>query len=32
MGIPFLSKLKSGLIFGVAEDAAYVAQHIANRP
>ena len=32
MGIPFLSKLKSGFIFGVSEDAAYIAQHIANRP
>jgi len=31
MGIPFLSKLKSGFIFGVSEDAAYISQHIANR-
>jgi putative flavoprotein involved in K+ transport len=32
MGTPFLSKLRSGFIFGVSEDAAYIAQHIANRP
>jgi putative flavoprotein involved in K+ transport len=31
VGIPFLSKLKSGFIFGVAEDAAYIAQHISDR-
>jgi len=28
MGIPFQSNLKSGLIFGVEDNAAYIAQHI----
>ncbi len=31
VGIPFLSKLKSGFIFGAAEDANYIAGHIAER-
>lgn len=31
LGFPFLTSLKSGFLFGVGEDAAYVAQHIANR-
>jgi putative flavoprotein involved in K+ transport len=31
IGIPFLSKLKSGFIFGVSEDAAYIAEHINTR-
>ncbi len=31
LGIPFLSKLKSGFIFGVSEDAAHITQHIAER-
>jgi putative flavoprotein involved in K+ transport len=30
VGLPWLSKLKSGLLIGVGEDAAYVASHIAG--
>lgn len=31
IGIPFFPKMKSGFLFGVAEDAAYIAEHIINR-
>jgi putative flavoprotein involved in K+ transport len=31
IGIPFLSKLKSGFLFGVAEDAAYIVEQITHR-
>jgi putative flavoprotein involved in K+ transport len=31
IGIPFLSKLKSGLLCGVAEDAAYIVEQINHR-
>lgn len=31
MGLPWLHNTKSGLIFGVSEDAAHVASHIINR-
>ncbi len=31
VGMPWLSKYKSGLLVGVAEDAAYIASHIASK-
>jgi putative flavoprotein involved in K+ transport len=31
IGLPWLYKLKSGFIFGVGEDAAYIAEHIISR-
>jgi putative flavoprotein involved in K+ transport len=31
VGLPWLRNAKSGLLFGVSEDAAYVASHIINR-
>jgi putative flavoprotein involved in K+ transport len=31
IGLPFLHKTKSGLLQGVGEDAAYVAEHIGSR-
>lgn len=31
MGLPWLHNAKSGLLFGVSEDAAHVAAHIINR-
>jgi len=31
MGIPFQTALKSGFIFGVSEDAQYIAEHITQR-
>lgn len=31
-GLHWLHTIKSGLFYGVAEDAAYVAEHIADRP
>lgn len=32
VGLHWLSKFKSGLLYGVAEDAAHVAAHLASRP
>ena len=32
IGLPFLHKLKSGLLFGVGDDAAHVVEHIEARP
>ena len=32
IGMPFLSKMKSGLFLGVGEDAQRIAAHIAGRP
>lgn len=32
VGLHFLDTFKSGLLYGVGEDAAYVAAHIAGRP
>jgi putative flavoprotein involved in K+ transport len=31
LGMPWLHKRKSGILFGVGDDAAYVASHIASR-
>jgi putative flavoprotein involved in K+ transport len=31
VGLPWLSKYKSGLLVGVGEDAAYIAEHIVSR-
>ena len=31
VGLPWLHDAKSGLLYGVAEDAAHVASHIATR-
>jgi putative flavoprotein involved in K+ transport len=31
LGLAWLSKLKSTLMAGVGEDAAYIADHISNR-
>lgn len=31
IGYPFLHKLKSGMFFGVGDDAGYIAEHIARR-
>jgi putative flavoprotein involved in K+ transport len=31
IGLPFLQTIKSGLLFGVGDDAAYVAEHISSR-
>ena len=31
IGLPFLSKFKSGLLAGVGDDAAYLAEHISSR-
>jgi len=31
VGIPFLYSFKSGILYGVGEDAAYVAKHISSR-
>jgi putative flavoprotein involved in K+ transport len=31
VGLPWLYKAKSGLLFGVSEDAAHIAFHIINR-
>jgi len=31
LGMPWLHSRRSGILFGVGDDAAYVAQHIATR-
>lgn len=31
IGLPWLHAQKSGLLLGVGEDAAFIAEHIANR-
>jgi hypothetical protein len=31
LGMPWLHSRKSGILFGVGDDAAYVADHIASR-
>ncbi len=31
IGLPFLQTIKSGLLFGVGDDAAHVAEHISSR-
>jgi hypothetical protein len=31
LGMPWLHSRRSGILFGVGDDAAYLAAHIANR-
>jgi putative flavoprotein involved in K+ transport len=31
VGMPWLYNRKSGILFGVGDDAAYIASHIASR-